>query len=97
MRAIHVVLLDKSRPAVILTREVALGVLTNTTVAPITSRIRGIGTEVAVGARNGLDHTSVISCDNVQTVPSSRVGTLIGYLHEDALRTAIHAAFDLDD
>lgn len=56
------------RPAVVLTRDVILDRLSNVTVAPITSTIRGIPTEVLVDEAAGLDHESVVSCDNVTTV-----------------------------
>lgn len=42
--------------------------------APVTSTIRGLSTEVPVGRINGLDHDSVISCDNITTVPWSTIG-----------------------
>lgn len=99
MRAIHVAELDKSRPVVVLTRELVRPYLTNVTVAPITSTVRGLSTEVAVGRRNGLDHDSVISCDNIQTIPVRSLGPLIGYLlpdQEPVLASAIQTAFDLD-
>lgn len=57
------------RPAVLLTRDVILGRLRNVTVAPITSTIRGVPTEVLVDEDAGLDHRSVVSCDNLTTVP----------------------------
>jgi mRNA interferase MazF len=69
------------------------------TVAPITSTIRGLSTEVSVGRVNGLAHSCVVSCDNIVTVPASALGRQIGYLlpaQEAALTAAIHAAFDLD-
>jgi mRNA interferase MazF len=69
------------------------------TVAPITTTIRGLSTEVPVGPPNGLEHRCVISCDNIVTVPKSALGRQIGYLlpaQEAALTAAIHAAFDLD-
>lgn len=69
------------------------------TVAPITSRIRGLSTEVGVGPANGLDTPSVVNCDNVVTVPKSTLGRQIGVLlaaQEDDLTAAIYAAFDLD-
>jgi len=68
------------------------------TVAPITSTIRGLSTEVPVGSANGLDHESVVSCDNIVTVPTSALGRQIGYLlpaQEADLAHAIRAAFDL--
>ena len=99
MRPICKVRLDKVRSAVILTRPVAAGFLNSITVAPITSTILGIATEVPVGSSHGLDHDSVISCDNIVTVHRDDVGDVIGYLHEadeSALLEAIVAAFDLE-
>ena len=49
MRPIHIARLDKPRPVVVLTRELIRPRLTNVTVAPITSTIRGLSTEVLVG------------------------------------------------
>jgi mRNA interferase MazF len=98
MRTIAAVQLDKRRPALILTRRSKLHLLTWVTVAPITTTIRGITSEVAVGPRNGLDHDSVISCDNITTVRKSSVGDTIGLLLDDqepALARAISDAFDL--
>lgn len=99
MRPIHLARLDQVRPVVVLTRELVRPYLQNVSVAPITSTIRGLSTEVTVGAANGLDHDSVISCDNVTTVRADRLLQQIGYLlpaQEGALTEAIVAAFDLD-
>lgn len=98
MRPIHLADLDKTRPVLVLTREQARGAMTRVTVAPITSTIRGLSTEVAVGTRNGLDHDGVVSCDNVVTIQSVRLGRLVGFLsetQEEALAQAIVSAFDL--
>jgi mRNA interferase MazF len=99
MRPIHLATLDKARPVLILTREQVRPLLTSVTVAPITSTIRGLSTEVPVGQANGLDRDSVISCDNITTVPRSTIGRLIGHLHpeqEPALTHAITMAYDLN-
>jgi mRNA interferase MazF len=99
VRPIHAAQLDKTRPVVILTRDLVRPHLERVTVAPITTTIRGLSTEVPLGPANGLDHECVISCDNIATVPKSALGRLIGYLlphQEAALSAAIHAAFDLD-
>ena len=99
MRPIHAARLDRTRPVLVLTRELVRPYLTNVTVAPITSTIKGLSTEVPVDAHNGLDHDSVISCDNIQTIPAANLGRQIGYLFDDqeaALASAIHSAFDLD-
>ncbi len=98
MRTIVSVQLDKRRPALILTRQSKLHLLTWVSVAPITSTIRGIASEVAVGPRNGLDHASVVSCDNITTVRISALGDTIGLLFDDqepALARAISDAFEL--
>ena len=99
MRPIHVARLDKARPVLILTRELVRPHLRTVTVAPITTTIRGLSTEVAVDAANGLAEPSVISCDNITTIPTDAVGEQIGVLfdsQEPALSKAITAAFDLD-
>jgi mRNA interferase MazF len=99
MRPIHKVRLDKVRPAVILTRPVAVGFLNSISVAPITSTVLGIATEVPVGTANGLESESVISCDNITTVARADIGDRIGFLRDEdeaALLEAIAAAFDLD-
>ncbi len=98
MRTIASVRLDKARPALILTRPSKLHLLTWVTVAPITSTIRGITSEVRVGVRNGLGHESVVSCDNIVTVRRDAVGHAIGILFDDQepeLARAISDAFDL--
>ena len=99
MRPIHLARLDKVRPVLILTRDVVRPYLANVTIAPITSTTRGLSTEVPVGARNGLDHDSVVSCDNITTIPVRQLMQQVGYLlpaQEHALTEAIVAAFDLD-
>ena len=57
------------RPVCVLTRGAALAVLTAITCAPITRTIRGIRSEVEVGVPEGLPERSVISCDNLITIP----------------------------
>lgn len=44
------------------------------TVAPVTGTIRGLSTEVPVGLANGLDKPSVVSCDNIVTIPADNLG-----------------------
>ncbi|MGN6371574.1 MAG: type II toxin-antitoxin system PemK/MazF family toxin [Solirubrobacteraceae bacterium] len=99
MRPIHIARLDKARPVLVLTRELVRPHLDTVTVAPITSAIRGLSTEVRVGASNGLDKPSAVSCDNITTIPAGALGQQIGVLldgQEAELSDAIHAAFDLD-
>lgn len=98
MRTIATVRLDKTRPALILTRASAIHLLAWVTVAPITSTVRGITSEVAVGRRNGLDHEGVVSCDNITTVRKEAIVCDVGLLFDDQepeLARAISDAFDL--
>lgn len=99
MRPIHVAQLDKARPVLILTRELVRPHLASVTIAPITTTIRGLSTEVRVDRANGLDRPSVVSCDNITTIPVDALGAQVGGLldpQERALSEAIQAAFDLD-
>jgi mRNA interferase MazF len=99
MRAIHIAHLDKARPVLILTRELVRPHLATVTIAPITTTIRGLSSEVRLDAANGLTGPSVVSCDNITTIPTSALGAQIGALldrQETALSDAIRAAFDLD-
>jgi len=99
MRPIHVAALDKARPVLVLTREIVRPHMNTVTVAPLTSTIRGLSTEVPVGPANGLDAPSVVACDHVTTIPTEALGSRIGLLLDDQeqdLSDAIHAAFDLD-
>jgi mRNA interferase MazF len=99
MRPIHSARLDKSRPVLVLTRELVRPHVNTVTVAPITSAVRGLSTEVTLGTSNGLDGPCVASCDNITTIPKAALGRQIGVLleqQEQSLSDAIRAAFDLD-
>jgi mRNA interferase MazF len=99
MRPIHTAELDKVTPVVILTRDLVRPHMARVTVAPITSTIRGLSTEVPVGPDNGLAQASVVSCDNIVTIPTVALRRQVGFLfpeQESALSLAIRAAFDLD-
>lgn len=98
MRSIVLVQLDKLRPAVLLTRPAVLHLIGWVSIAPITSTIRGLTSEVPVGPRNGLDHDCVVSCDNITTIRRDAVRATIGLLFEDqepVLARAISDAFGL--
>lgn len=98
MRPIHLAELDKTRPVLVLTRELVRPHLSRVTVAPITTTIRGLSTEVPVGTRNGLQESSVISLDIILTIPVAALGGQIGYLfsfQEPLLAEALATAFDL--
>ncbi|MBA3809516.1 MAG: type II toxin-antitoxin system PemK/MazF family toxin [Solirubrobacterales bacterium] len=99
MRPIHVAQLDNARPVLVLTRELVRPHLGTVTVAPITTTVRGLSTEVLLDTANGLSAPSVVSCDNVTTIPAEALREQIGILldrQEPLLGEAIRAAFDLD-
>lgn len=98
MHPIWLARLDKARPVLLLTRDEVRAVRALVTVAPITSTVRGLSSEVPVGRRNGLDHDSAINLDLITTVPRDSLIRPIGMLLEDeepALTRAFRAAFDL--
>lgn len=99
MREICLARLDKTRPVLVLTRDTARAVMTKVTVAPITSTVKGLSSEVPVGRANGLDHDSAVSIDNVLTIPADLLGRTLGYLtpeQERHLARAIVLAYDLE-
>lgn len=99
MREICVARLDKTRPVLILTREAARPAMTKVTVAPITTTMQGLSSEVPVGPHNGLDQASVISLDNLLTIPVELLGRTVGFLtheQEALLARAIVLAYDLE-
>lgn len=99
MHPIWLARLDKSRPVLVLTREEVRAVRDLVSVAPITSTIRGLSSEVPVGQRNGLDRDSVINLDSIATIPRGALLRPLGALldeQEGDLTRAFHDAFDLD-
>jgi mRNA interferase MazF len=90
---------DKKRPVLILTRESAIAVLNSVTVAPITSTIRSIPTEVVLTKDDGMPNTCAANFDNLQTVPKSNVGERIARLTASKMqeaRTAVAFALGFD-
>jgi mRNA interferase MazF len=71
---------DKHRPVLILTRDTALEFLTNIVVAPITTTIRNIPSEVYLDREDGLREPCAANFDNLLTIPKANVGELIGTL-----------------
>lgn len=59
---------EKPRPVCILTRDEAIPVLRRLLVAPATTRVRGLDTEVTLGQEEGMPRDCALSLDNVLTV-----------------------------
>lgn len=88
---------DKRRPVLILTRNSAISFLTGITVAPLTTRIRDIPTEVVLTPEHdGVPSECAISLDNIQTVQKDSLDDYLTTLSSARMRevvTAIEFAF----
>ena len=90
---------DKRRPILILTRTSAISFLTGITIAPITTTVRAIPSEVVLTAADGLFEECAVNLDNVQTVAKAKLGGFITHLRPEklgAVRDALRFAFALD-
>jgi mRNA interferase MazF len=84
---------------VILTRDVAIPHLSSIVCAIVTSTIRDVPSEVPVGAGSGLDHDSVVNCDNIYTLRRERLTRKRGELAPELIRrldTAVSVALGLE-
>jgi mRNA interferase MazF len=82
-----------------LTRDRAIPLLANVTVAAVTGTVRGLPTEVPVGREEGLAREAVVNCDSLFTIPKSALGTRRGELGPASiarLREALLIALDLE-
>jgi mRNA interferase MazF len=89
---------DKKRPVLILTRTSVIEYLGEVAVAPITSTIREIPSEVPLSAVDGMPRECAVNLDHVQTVSKSKLGGLITELSLKKLsdvRQALSFALDL--
>jgi mRNA interferase MazF len=71
---------DKQRPVLVLTREQAIGHLSTVTVAPITSTIRGVPSEVILGIDDGMKAPCAVNLHNAVTVSQQRLGRRLARL-----------------
>ncbi len=76
---------DKKRPVVILTRNSILEYLNEVTVAPVTSTVRDIPSEVFLSKEDGMHTGCAINCDHIQTVSKSKIGSLVTTLSKEKL------------
>ncbi|MFH0727410.1 MAG: type II toxin-antitoxin system PemK/MazF family toxin [Pseudomonadota bacterium] len=68
---------DKQRPVLILTRDSVLEYLGEVTIAPITTTVRNIPSEVFLSTADGMPQDCAVNCDHLQTVSKSKIGPLI--------------------
>jgi mRNA interferase MazF len=89
---------DKKRPVLILTRNSVLEYLREVTIAPITTTVRNIPSEVFLSKDNGFPQDCAVNCDHLQTVSKAKIGPLITSLSPTKMidvGRAIRFALDL--
>ncbi len=89
---------DKKRPVLILTRDSILEYLGEVTVAPTTTTVRDIPSEVFLSKQEGMINDCAINFDHIQTVSKGKIGSLITTLPKDKLEqvsAAIQFALNL--
>ncbi len=88
---------DKKRPVLILTRDSILEYLGEVTIAPITTTVRDIPSEVFLSQTDGMPRECAVNCDHIQSVAKSKIGALITTLAPEKLNRVGQAVlFALD-
>ena len=90
---------EKKRPVLILTRDSILEYLGEATVAPITTTIRDISSEVFLSTSDGMPRDCVINFDHIQTVSKGEIGSVITTISSEKrkqVREAISFALGLN-
>ncbi|MHB8764006.1 MAG: type II toxin-antitoxin system PemK/MazF family toxin [Deferrisomatales bacterium] len=82
---------DKRRPVLILTRDSALEYLGEVTIAPITTTVRDIPSEVFLSRSDGMPRDCAVNCDHLQTVAKGKLGGLVTTLSPEKLREVTEA------
>lgn len=77
---------NKRRPVLLLTRDSVMPHLNEVTIAPITTTIRGIASEVRLGVSDGLPEECAANFHHLQTVPKRNLGRLITMLSVEKMR-----------
>ena len=91
---------DKNRPVVVLTRDSILPHLGEVTVAPVTTTIRDIPSEVWLDKVDGMPKACAVNCDHLQTVAKAKIGALITSLSRtrmQEIRNAVAFALALHE
>lgn len=77
---------DKQRPVLVLTRGSAIHYLSRVTVAPITSSIRGVPSEVVLDVGDGMKQRCAANLHNLVTVAQRSLGRRLAQLGEERMR-----------
>ena len=90
---------DKKRPVVVLTRDSAIAYLSTVTVAPITSAVRGVPSEVVLGEEDGMKAVCAVNLHNAVTISRQRLGKRVarlGSLRMTQIRAALRFSLGCD-
>jgi len=93
------VLGTKTRPVVLLTRQAVIGRLRSVVVAPCTTTVRGLPSEVALGPEEGLPKPCVANLDNVTLIDVNALAGLVTMLDPTVMArmcAAVTAALGCD-
>ena len=82
---------DKAMPVLVLTRQASIKYLSRVTVAPITSTIRSVASEVRLDTEDGMKGPCVVNLHNVVTVGQAAIGRRIAKLGEAKMRLVCRA------
>jgi mRNA interferase MazF len=77
---------DKQRPVLILTRDSAIGLLSTVTVAPITSTVRDVPSEVILDANDGMKGQCAVNLHNAVTISQERLGKRVASLSRQRMQ-----------
>ncbi len=80
---------EKGRPYLVVSRDAANEVMQRVLVAPVTTRVRNVPSELALGGDEGLPHVSVASFDNVRPFPKVMLTRKLGTLPASAPSRAV--------
>jgi mRNA interferase MazF len=83
---------EKGRPFLIVSRDAANRVMQRVLVAPVTTRIRGIPSELLLGRPEGLPHESAASFDNLRPFPKALLVRRVGALDPNRIHEICTAA-----
>ena len=77
---------DKQRPVVVLTRDSAISYLSTVTVAPVTSAIRGVPSEIVLNEADGMKHPCAVNLHNSITVSKAHLGRRVALLSNERMQ-----------
>lgn len=91
VRLYHFAQPDKLRPVLVLTRSSAIAYLSSITVAPITSTIRGVPSEVRLSEEDGMKSPCAVNLHNLVTVSKARLGRRVATLSSERMHEVCRA------